>query len=400
MRVVALRERFGRFASFDEWPLLSRLSRAGRAFIEAISDDAPHGSLLSRYYYISAESRRLRAEAQRAAQSLRDEASGNIQFGHLDSTTEDSVLIELKDLERVHEVGSIDELRSYRVGDQDSNKRVFARRLPPTDNVTEEEQLLAAMYTARYVVSHDEDQLPHDRIPGNINVVKNDLVRLFEAPSPGSRNETVVVVLYSISSHPDHDWDKGAGRRLADYVYETLTQEAEDGRYNLVVSTLSPVRDFYPWFAALPAYKEYEFYNKDEKCMNENFMKRLKADPKFQQEVRVNLLTYLMLQGDNVCNFHCGNGAFIADLNLNFDNPQDPVMINYKYAGRKEALRANREFHAETGKCLMAPELFWEALDFNAYLPKSGKALINEDDMPADLAPQSTKVPAQVEAVI
>jgi hypothetical protein len=252
---------------------------------------------------------------------------------------------QLLDNEQVHKLSTIEELVEKRIGDEGSNKRCFAR----VNRDGKKPIVTTGIFTALIDISSEETTSYAD-IPGNINGVKEMPIEPFHVTS---ETKTVAAILYTISNDGKDSWDKG-GRPLAEEVYAFLKAEAEEHGYQLVISTLSPVRKFSPWLSQQNGYEG--FWDNEEEIASNEFMAHLQ-DEENHIHIKQMLLRYLLTERDPVLNFHLGNGAYIGDIKINPDNPKDWVMINYVYPDNEEHLAANKEFYNNSKMRMLAPHL-------------------------------------------
>ena len=252
---------------------------------------------------------------------------------------------QLLEAELVHPLESVEELVKMRIGEQNENKRCFAR-------VTHQggPTLTAGIYTALVDLSDKQSALDYADIPGNINLIKNLPMSVF---NKGSKTKHACAVLYTISSAQSAPFDKG-GRPLARAVYEYLHEEAQENGYELIVSTLSPVRKL------LPFLDSQDFLADESACLDEKASDALLAymsDEQNLERLKHKVIEYLITQKDLVLNFHLGNGAYIGDIKFNPENATDPVMINYVYPSDADQLEQNAAFYQDSKIRLMAPHL-------------------------------------------
>lgn len=246
--------------------------------------------------------------------------------------------------ERVHPLDTVEELVDQRIGAEGANKRCFARVVSNNGQPV----VTAGIFTALVHVPLHEGELEYSDIPGNIDQIKSMEVEPFLPPVDGG----AVAVLYTISSSSEHDWERG-GRPLAEAVYAYLNTEAEERGYPLVISTLSPVRNFSVW---LKGQSGFEAYFDDQGNITEEFQGFLEADDN-QALVKEKLMEYLVKEKDPVLNFHLGNGAYIGDLKVNPDNKTDWAMVNYVYASNSNDLARNKGLYKQAQMKPVAPHL-------------------------------------------
>ena len=249
--------------------------------------------------------------------------------------------------ERVHPVDSVAELLDKRIGDIGDNKRCFARVFNNAGNPL----VTAGIFTAMVTVPHSGAVLDHSQIPGDVDAIKGMDIEPFTMPKA---DETAVAVLYTISSSdaPELKWDKG-GRPLAQAVYQHLHEEAEEKGYDLVISTLSTVRNFSKWLAGQDGFTGYF----DDKGQPTQEFQQLLVSDDTKELVKDALMDYLAGERDPVLNFHLGNGAYIGDVKFNPDNETDWAMVNYVYPSNTELLAYNKELYAQTKIKPIAVEL-------------------------------------------
>lgn len=258
---------------------------------------------------------------------------------------------QLRKNERVHPLDTTEELVRMRIGDEYANKRCFARVKSEGQQV-----VTTGIFTGLVTVENTHTGMSYDQIPGDIGAVKNMPVETFVAPN--TPNNTVVAVLYTISNSEEHGWERG-GRALAEQVYQYLHHEAQERGYNLVISTLSPVRNFAQYLSQKAGFQQ--FFDENGKA-NEEFSAFLK-DEGNQKIVRQFLMEYLVSQKDPVLNFHLGNGAYIGDLKFNPDEPEDWAMVNYVYPSDVTLLKQNQEIYKSQKRKPIAPHLQSELSD-------------------------------------
>lgn len=249
---------------------------------------------------------------------------------------------QLLENEKVHPVGSVGELVEKRIGGSGANKRCFARVI--NGKVT------TGIFVAQRKICGEKQDVGYDAISGNIDEVKERPIESFQT----LEDDVVEAILYTISGQ--HPWDRG-GRELAFQVYEYLHREAAEQKYNIIISTLSPVRGGMEYFAGQPSFKEsFKKDNKGHWRASDTFMDDLQ-DEGFQEDVKRKLLHYLLMENDPVLNFHLGNGAQIGDIKFNPNNKQDWEMINYVYPDDPQTLQQNAQIYNKSGKRLLAPHL-------------------------------------------
>lgn len=287
----------------------------------------------------------LTAQEEETAQALKE----GVAFEQILPGKENTALHEqLLANEQVHKLNSTEELVSQRIGDTTANKRCFAR----VNRNGKKPVVTTGIFTALIDITPENGNgIAYGDIPGNINDVKDLPVETFDI---GDGNKTVAAILYTISNDGKDSWDKG-GRPLAGRVYQYLKAEAEERGYNLVISTLSPIRDFSKWLNEREGFQG--FWNEEEKTADPNFMARLN-DPEGQAIIEKMVMEYLLDAKDPVMNFHLGNGAYVGDIKINPDNPQDWIMMNYVYPDDENQLANNREFYLQSKTRTLAPHLY------------------------------------------
>jgi hypothetical protein len=270
----------------------------------------------------------------------------NVQFEQILPDDDSSRLHQqLLDNEKVHPIGSAEELLKKRIGGLGANKRCYAR----VNRNDGDEEVTTGIFVALRKIRAKEQDVGYDDISGDIDEVKERPIEPFDV----SEGETVEAILYTISGQ--HLWDK-SGRELAAQVHEYLHREAAEQKYNLIISTLSPVRGFMNHLAGQHGF-ESSFTKDDDGywSASDSFMDRLQ-DKDFQDDLKHTLLHYLLIGDDPVLNFHLGNGAQIGDIKFNPKNNQDWVMINYVYPDNPETLQQNAQIY-KSGKRLLARHL-------------------------------------------
>lgn len=280
---------------------------------------------------------------------------------------ETALIEQLVKNERVHPVG-LDEMKKLRVGDEDANKRSFARIVRIGRS---KQEVAAGIFTALLNVDLQDGQVAHEDLPGDIDAIKAMDVEPYEPPAPG---QTSVAVLYTISGAQTYDWVEG-GRKLASEVYRQLQEEAREREHDVVITTLSPVRKFNQWLYNKPEYQtlinavdkgQYYEYEASEALLAKA------ATQDGRDEMRRLLLQYLLeakqdkKDVDQVMNFHLGNGAYIGDVKFNRDNRVDWVMLNYVYAPEPERVGIHQKLYKEHRLHPLAPHLYSEVQYFGA----------------------------------
>ena len=294
---------------------------------------------------------------------------GDVAFEQILPGKDNKVLHEqLLANEQVHKLDSTEELVSQRIGDTTANKRCFAR----VNRNGKKPVVTTGIFTALIDITPENGKdTAYGDIPGNINAVKDLPVETFDI---GDGNKTVAAILYTISNDGRDSWDKG-GRPLAGGVYQYLKAEAEERGYNLIISTLSPIRDFSKWLNEKEGFQG--FWNEENKTADPNFMKRLN-DPDGQAIIEKMVMEYLLETKDPVMNFHLGNGAYIGDIKINPDNPQDWIMMNYVYPDDENQLGNNREFYLKSKTRTLAPHLYAIVAN-NPLLAPSARCLVSSE---------------------
>jgi len=264
--------------------------------------------------------------------------------------------------ERVHPLDSVEELVEMRIGGTDDNKRCFARITPG-----KKPKLTAGIYTALVDITPEEGSpLTYRDIPGDIDAIKDMPVEPFAVEG---ENRTVAVILYTISGNQDQTWDRG-GRPLAEALHGYLNGQAQQQGFNLVISTLSPLRDFGPWLAQQ---KGYEGVVNDEGLLDPDFAAYLQ-DGESHDQLRRMALQYLLTERDGVMNFHLGNGAYVGDIKFNPDNGQDWIMANYVYPNDVDQLTQQKQFYKTSNLRILAPHL-QQILGYEAELQQKATVL-------------------------
>lgn len=235
--------------------------------------------------------------------------SGQIawRFQEILQTSPDNIVRQLVGHDRVHVSGArdLEEIRRCRLGGDGFDRTCYALIAPDS-----------TVHSAIYVyktyapVRHDTDY------HGNIA----DILACETTPD---NRDPQAFIFYSISNITDA---RGAGQALVNDLHTHLSREYPTaGR-----STLSPLRDFGVGFSD------------EDKAI-------FAAMTPEQQTYRV--LSHLYSAKNSVQNFHLGNGARIADINLNagdisYDEQsgepsRHDVMVNYAYDMPADKLAAN-----------------------------------------------------------
>lgn len=266
----------------------------------------------------------------------------NVQFEQVLPGEENQTLHDkLFENEKVHPLPSVEELVEQRIGGTNANKRCYAR----VNRNQGKEEVTTGIFIALREIDAPEGNVSYNDISGNINGVKDTPIEDF-TPEEGA---TVEAILYTISGQ--HPWDKG-GRELAAQVYEYLHSEAAEKNYNLIISTLSPVREFTPH---LQKQEGFENLLDEDGEVSDEFMMFMQSE-EAQEELEHRLLRYLIMEKDPVLNFHLGNGAYIGDVKFNPENKEDWVMVNYVYPDAPEELAQNQKAYKD-GMRVLAPHL-------------------------------------------
>ncbi len=300
----------------------------------------------------------LEAREQEMSSHLR----GTVQFEQILPTKAYKALHDqLFKNERVHPVASVEELVGNRIGGVDDNKRCFARVTPGKSP-----KLTAGIFTAMVDITPTDGDLNYRDIPGDIDAIKELPIEPFVLEGKG---RTIAVILYTVSGNQEQSWDKG-GRPLAGALHSFLNGQAEQQGFNLVLSTLSPIRLFGKWLSTQPGYEGA--VNADGELSDEfaDFLR----DEASQDSIRLMTLKYLLTQRDPVMNFHLGNGAYIGDIKFNPDNGEDWVMINYVYPNDPEMLAQQKHFYEMSDMRVLAPHL-QQILGYDAELQKKATVL-------------------------
>jgi hypothetical protein len=211
---------------------------------------------------------------------------------------------QLVNMDAVHEFGarSVDELKTYRLGELSSTKTALALVNPY--GVDGRRDILAAIYL--YWQRGAAAPLADYRgLSGNVHDILNQVVR----PDRGAATDAVI--FYSISTFNSM---KGAGQMLISRLHAQLTATLDQ---RVVFSTLSPLRGLGKWLDA-------------------NGLERPEWD---DEDLRDTALSFLLDNRDGVQMFHMGNGAQIGDINLHANAPGSKddmmghnVMVNYVYS--------------------------------------------------------------------
>lgn len=255
---------------------------------------------------------------------------------------------QLQRMEAVHPA-PLKEILKKRIGEEDANKRCFARVLHGEGG----QSVTAGIFTALYDITEQQGQNWYRALPGDTAAVKDTPVQPFDVQGAGQK---AVAILYTISSNRAHQRDdRGAGRKLAAEVHAHLHAEARERGYDLTVSTLSPVRGFAEHFSEDA--EELVSGAFDEKEMASDEWLGFLDDHANQEMLKEKVMTYLLTQKDPVMNFHLGNGAYIGDININPYERQDWATINYVYPDKPEHVKANARAYDATKVRPIAPHL-------------------------------------------
>lgn len=208
------------------------------------------------------------------------------------------------DLVHTHGVESLERLKAFRLGGKDGNKTCYALINP------ENRQVLAAVFVYRYT----KPVFTHGHIPGKVDYILDRECRQLDGRKP------TCAVFFSISTTGVL---KGAGERLIDAIFPHL--EAQGLPQTTVCATLSPFRHF-----------RKHHLDKDPSAIS-------------PEEKKILALSHLLRNEDPVQKFHLGNGASIADINLNANLPNSlddrdgmNIMVNYLYSPKQERRLANK----------------------------------------------------------
>ncbi len=290
---------------------------------------------------VQAEIAKLQEQETEIATFLRN----SVQFEPVDRSEQYAdIHAQLFANERVHPVESVEELVEMRIGSAGDNKKCFARITPGKNP-----KLTAGIFTAMVDITPEDGSLSYRDIPGDIDAIRNMPIEPFAVDG---EDRTVAVILYTISGNQNQTWDRG-GRPLAAGLHEYLNGQAEQHGFNLVMSTLSPLREFGPWLAQQQGYAGLL----DENGKPSSDFAAYLQDEEGHDELRRMALRYLLTQRDDVLNFHLGNGAYIGDLKFNPDDEQDWIMVNYVYPNDPEQLAHQRDFYKNTKLRILAPHL-------------------------------------------
>lgn len=224
--------------------------------------------------------------------------------------------------DQVHDFGArtIDELKTYRLGNYDCNKMALALVNPQGANGRD---ILCAIYI---YWQNDGAEPIHDPrlLRGNVADI------LHQKIFPAAADTTQAAVFYSISTF---NVLKGAGQMLIERMHELLTETTPP---ELVLTTLSPLRHFGEWLA-------------DMRGTNDALNNARKDDT----TLRAAALQFLLHNRDGVQAFHMGNGATIGDINLNANSADSKdfvmahnVMVNYLYSRDAAEIANNRACYA------------------------------------------------------
>lgn len=243
--------------------------------------------------------------------------------------------------EAVHEQCQVEDMIAQRMGEEaNTNKLCFTRQPKIVGGKTD---ISNAIFISLHVVDLHDGMVLHQDLPGDIEDIKNRPVEQFD-PSKVKPDQAVVAVFYSITTNPDYQKaESGGGRELVAAVHREMTNLAQKWGVNMVMTTLSPLRDYHrpdltdelAWMDFTPEERAAETLKVLE------FL--LAADPR----------------KNGVMNFHVGNGAYIGDIKFNPHNSKDPVMANYVYAPDQNELEAIRLRYAKgQGARTLSPHLY------------------------------------------
>lgn len=227
--------------------------------------------------------------------------------------------------DKVHPLETMDDLVTYRLGDENSSKRAYALTV---DMPGANPLILAVIYTHWSVQGHDSAQPDEALLPGNVADILSEPGQALDA-------EADTGIFYSISS-----FFPGAGLELIKKLRTEMGGDRKAKWLNKkrpVLSTLSPLRGFAKWAEA------QELNIPEAPDLKSEFL-RAAAD------------NYLDANQDPVQKFHMGNGAYIGKVNLDANTPgtQDDtkglgVMVNYVYP-QGDILAKNQNSYKKEGK--------------------------------------------------
>ncbi|MGB1076870.1 MAG: malonyl-CoA decarboxylase domain-containing protein [Bdellovibrionales bacterium] len=257
--------------------------------------------------------------------------------------------------EKVHPLRTTEELVSQRIGPEDSNRRCYIRYV---DRKGLGPKITAGIFVDFSVIDLDPHKNFEENFPGNINAVKNTSIEMLIPPGKES-GQYVVAILYTISNgenSSDMSWEKG-GRSLASNIYQRLYDEASEKGYNLIISTLSPVRTpqndgISKWLYEQKDFRHLVSKQENGEYVASNKLLDLIQTPEGQDVMRQQVIRYLASyrnsEGypDQVMNFHLGNGAYVGDINFNQDNPKDWLMMNYVYHPDSNVVTSNQTLYS------------------------------------------------------
>ncbi|MEM6780810.1 MAG: malonyl-CoA decarboxylase family protein [Pseudomonadota bacterium] len=275
--------------------------------------------------------------------------------------SDEAILQQLVDNEKVHPVSGTEEMRKTRVGRVDQDKAAYALVV----DTKEGPLVLAGIFVKYAVLPVNGDMQPaYKDIRGDVGVLKAEKPQKKMKVRPEKRVDIYApeltgvdsVTLYTISSAV-----KGGGKALVN----DLTQSFQG---QTLVSTLSPVREFYAFkgqeILDTTAVRDAERETAKE-CANSGDMKQYKRrlnniGKQFlakQSEASIKAMTidYLTRVKDPVMNFHLSNGAYIGDIKVNSDGT-DPVTVNYVYPSDPEIRARNSQAFAD-GRIAVAGNL-------------------------------------------
>ncbi len=344
----------------------SGLSRAGKPSPSAL------GSLDAKIAALDEQRAALVKQREEMAAALQEKTQFSIvlpdrkKWGHI----HDQLLAN----ERVHPLDDVEELVRMRIGTESDNKRCFVRLTGDKKPV-----VTAGIFTAMVDITGQGADNPYRGIPGNIDDIKRMPVEPF---SPTEETQTVAAILYTISRNDGQDWDRG-GKPLAETVYKYLNGQAETQGFNLVISTLSPIRTPMPdgtsvnrfgqWLVKQPGYEGIADENGHATPEFGAFL----LDEKEHDQLRKFVLQYLLTQKDGVMKFHLGNGAYIGDIKFNPGNAEDWAMVNYVYPNDPEELSRNRDYFKTSQSPIVAPHL-QKLIGYDAELQSKATVMLGQ----------------------
>jgi hypothetical protein len=231
--------------------------------------------------------------------------------------------------DKVHPVGTEDDLRAYRLGTETNSRQAYALVVPAEDGVTR--QVLAVIYTHWSTQPMGPAGVTPADLPGKVDEILKD-------PSHPLDEKPNTVIFYSISSFMPR-----AGQMLIEDLHSHIMREAHG--QPMALSTLSPLRTL-------------------KKYVTETAQPGSEMTVLDDEELKGIALEYMLANRDPVQKFHLSNGAYVGDINLhaNDDGSADMrdglgVMMNYVYPTDPAILERNKATYKQ-GIIPLHPDLY------------------------------------------